>query len=255
MRTIALTLAVLLAGCSSTPARYSLDQAERALQRLPAQEVLVDWPAVGSTATATVGAQMVRVSRAAVVPVLALQEETVLTTPYSRSERMRLRVPRGELRLVGRDQDGGMFYEAAQALPLSYESEGFADEDTETAFGGIYLPAAGAPAVYWTDAGARDQARIAPARVAAFTQARREIGQDGTGVRRELVYAGISQTTVSLLYREYWGNAVVPAFAQELRYDTQLGKVVGYKGARLEILEASNTEITYRVLVPLSQSE
>lgn len=66
--------------------------------------------------------------------------------------------------------------------------------------------------------------------------------------RRELVYSGISQNTVTFVYREFKDNLARPAFTQELKYDLLQGRVVGYKGARFEIIEAGNTNVTYKVL-------
>ena len=42
-----------------------------------------------------------------------------------------------------------------------------------------------------------------------------------------------------------------PAFSQELKYDISQGKEIGYKSARFEIIKATNTELTYKVLKPL----
>lgn len=69
--------------------------------------------------------------------------------------------------------------------------------------------------------------------------------------KRELVYSGVSQNTISILYREFSDNMARPAFSQELKYDLSLGKEIGFKGARFEIVKASNTGITYKVLKAL----
>ncbi|MFZ6767669.1 hypothetical protein ACO0LM_11360 [Undibacterium sp. Di26W] len=66
--------------------------------------------------------------------------------------------------------------------------------------------------------------------------------------RREIVYSGVSQNTVTFIYREFKDNLARPAFTQELKYDLSQGRVVGYKGARFEIVEAGNTSVTYKVL-------
>ena len=39
-----------------------------------------------------------------------------------------------------------------------------------------------------------------------------------------------------------------PAFTQELKYDLGEGKVIGFKGARFEVLSATNVGIRYKVL-------
>jgi hypothetical protein len=66
--------------------------------------------------------------------------------------------------------------------------------------------------------------------------------------RRELVYSGVSQNTVTLVYREFKDDFARPAFTQELKYDLSQDRVIGYKGARFEVVKAGNTEITYKVI-------
>lgn len=70
---------------------------------------------------------------------------------------------------------------------------------------------------------------------------------------RELLYNGRSGSTIRFLYREYaatsGGSAVArPAFSQELTYDLNESPIIGFQSVRVEVLEASNTTIRYRVL-------
>lgn len=69
--------------------------------------------------------------------------------------------------------------------------------------------------------------------------------------RRELIYTGMSQNTITLQYREFNDNLARPAFTQELKYDLSQGKEIGYNGARFEIINAGNVELTYKVIKPL----
>lgn len=69
--------------------------------------------------------------------------------------------------------------------------------------------------------------------------------------KRELVYSGISQNTITILYREFSENIARPAFSQELKYDLSQGNAIGYKGARLEVIKATNTELVYKIIKPL----
>lgn len=68
---------------------------------------------------------------------------------------------------------------------------------------------------------------------------------------RELVYGGIANNVLTLVYREYKNGFARPAFTQELKYDLAIDKIVGYKGARFEVMSATNTELTYKVLAHL----
>lgn len=79
--------------------------------------------------------------------------------------------------------------------------------------------------------------------------------------QRELVYSGISQNTLSILYREFSGSLGVgdpknikdtaylrPRLSQELKYDLSQGDTIGYRGARFRVIKATNTSIKYEVL-------
>jgi hypothetical protein len=37
-------------------------------------------------------------------------------------------------------------------------------------------------------------------------------------------------------------------FSQEIQYDLADGNIIGFKGVRIEVIEAANTQIKYRVL-------
>ena len=43
-----------------------------------------------------------------------------------------------------------------------------------------------------------------------------------------------------------------PAFTQDLTYDLADGDEIGFRGARIKVLKATNTAITYVVLKPLA---
>ena len=68
------------------------------------------------------------------------------------------------------------------------------------------------------------------------------------GFRKELIYSGVAQGTISLEYREFADDMARPAFSQTLRYDLNEGRTIGFRGARFEILEANNISVRYRVL-------
>jgi hypothetical protein len=69
---------------------------------------------------------------------------------------------------------------------------------------------------------------------------------------QRLIYNGISGSTVRFLYREYSGDVNRVNYSQEVQYDLDQERVIGFKGARFEILQASNTSVTYRILEPFS---
>lgn len=75
--------------------------------------------------------------------------------------------------------------------------------------------------------------------------------RDELSFRKELVYTGIAQNVVSILYREFKDDMARPAFSQDLKYDLSESKIVGYRGARFEIIKATNQGLTYKTLKQL----
>ncbi len=66
-------------------------------------------------------------------------------------------------------------------------------------------------------------------------------------LQKNLVYSGRSGKTIMLSYREFQNDYARPAFTQDLTFDVSSDRVVGFRGARIEILNATNTTITYKV--------
>jgi hypothetical protein len=73
-------------------------------------------------------------------------------------------------------------------------------------------------------------------------------------IDQELIFNGRTGDYVRFIYREISSSGLMRTpFAQEVQYDLSLENVIGFKGARLEILEATNQYITYRVLRPFDR--
>lgn len=66
--------------------------------------------------------------------------------------------------------------------------------------------------------------------------------------QQTLIYSGKIGNRVTLGYREFSRDFARPAFSNEVTYDLSESNILGYKGARLEVIGATNTEITYKVL-------
>jgi hypothetical protein len=71
---------------------------------------------------------------------------------------------------------------------------------------------------------------------------------DKPSFRQELIYNGISGDNVKFLYREISNDLMRPAFTQEVQYDLSQEMTIGFKGVRIQIIEASNTRLKYKVL-------
>ena len=67
-------------------------------------------------------------------------------------------------------------------------------------------------------------------------------------LRMELIYNGTVDNSVRFLYRELSSGYMRDAFSQEVQYDLNESKEIGFKGARLLIHNATNRNIEYEVL-------
>lgn len=63
-----------------------------------------------------------------------------------------------------------------------------------------------------------------------------------------LLYNGKVGSKVTVSYREFSNGMARAGFTNEASYDLSDSKIIGYKGARLEVLNATNTELTYKVI-------
>ena len=72
--------------------------------------------------------------------------------------------------------------------------------------------------------------------------------QSAAGFRRTLIYNGKVGNKLTLGYREFSGGLARAAFNNTVEYDLKESKVIGYAGARIEVIDATNTSIKYRVL-------
>jgi len=73
-------------------------------------------------------------------------------------------------------------------------------------------------------------------------------------VQRTLLYSGRSGNKINVGYREFSGSIARPAFSNNVEYDMNESTNIGYKGALLDIIEATNSYIKYKVLSNFNNS-
>jgi len=66
--------------------------------------------------------------------------------------------------------------------------------------------------------------------------------------QQTLIYSGKVGDKINVSYREFSDNFARPAFSNEVEYDMSESSTIGYKGAKIEVIEATNEFIKYRVL-------
>jgi hypothetical protein len=66
--------------------------------------------------------------------------------------------------------------------------------------------------------------------------------------KQQFIYNGKINNGLKFIYREFINDMARPAFSQDLQYDLADGNLIGFKGLRIEIIKATNTNIEYKVL-------
>lgn len=66
--------------------------------------------------------------------------------------------------------------------------------------------------------------------------------------QQTLIYSGRIGDKINIAYREFSHSSARPAFSNDVEYDLSVSNQIGYKGALIEVIEADNSAITYRVI-------
>ena len=69
-----------------------------------------------------------------------------------------------------------------------------------------------------------------------------------SSTKSELIYSGKAGNVIKIVYREYSNDYARPAFSQELQYDLSETKLLKFKKTTIEVMSATNQEITFKVL-------
>lgn len=72
--------------------------------------------------------------------------------------------------------------------------------------------------------------------------------ETGKNFQQTLIYSGRIGDKLNISYREFSGGMARDAFTNSIEYDLSVSNTVGYKGALLEVIEADNRKITYKLL-------
>ena len=69
-----------------------------------------------------------------------------------------------------------------------------------------------------------------------------------TSFKQKFIYNGRVDNAVKFIYREFDEGVNRSTFQQDLQYDLSESNIIGFKELRLEVIEATNQNITYKVL-------
>ena len=65
--------------------------------------------------------------------------------------------------------------------------------------------------------------------------------------QQTLIYNGKVGSRINIAYREFSNNMARPAFNNNVEYDLSESANIAYKGAELEVLEATNQHIKFKL--------
>ena len=65
---------------------------------------------------------------------------------------------------------------------------------------------------------------------------------------QEFIYNGRYEDNLKFIYREFSDDLARPAFTQEVQYDLGAGNQIGFKNLLIEVINATNTNISYKVI-------
>ncbi len=71
---------------------------------------------------------------------------------------------------------------------------------------------------------------------------------NATNFRNELIYGGRSGPVLRFVYREFLADQRSPSLSMEFQIDLADGPMFGFRGARIEVIEATNLSLRYRVI-------
>lgn len=75
-----------------------------------------------------------------------------------------------------------------------------------------------------------------------------KISEKANSFQQTLIYSGKIGNKINIGYREFSGNAARPAFNNDVEYDLSESNIIGYKGARIQVIDANNNSIKYILL-------
>lgn len=66
--------------------------------------------------------------------------------------------------------------------------------------------------------------------------------------KQEFIYNGKVGNSIKFIFREFVDDFARPSFTQDIQYDLNESSIVGFKGLKMEVISATNTLITYKVI-------
>lgn len=79
-------------------------------------------------------------------------------------------------------------------------------------------------------------------------ECKKQLSERGNSFQQTLIYSGRIGDKINIGYREFSNNTARPAFNNDVEYDLSSSNIIGYKGALIEVINADNRSITYKLI-------
>jgi len=77
---------------------------------------------------------------------------------------------------------------------------------------------------------------------------KKQLSERGNSFQQTLIYNGRVGDKINVGYREFSNNTARPAFNNDVEYDLSSSNTIGYKGSVIEVMEANNSSVTYKLI-------
>jgi hypothetical protein len=211
MKYLVLCAAILLSGCATVQFNGAESQVTK-----------IDQPPIGQVVTASIGDRLLQKGEIVQQNVLQVNH-TIDGVAYD--------IPQGVYRGVGHDAKSDFY--TAVGVVKSF----IADPPKALMLG----KAPGSELCVVTIFGGK-------ACYSGDFERKNQVSERGTSFQQTLIYSGRVGDKIKVSYREFSNDMARPAFNNDVEYDLSVSNIIGYKGARIEVLKADNTSITYRVI-------
>ena len=227
MRVPVLVLALALAGCVTTPPQHNYRPVARAVNTPPLNEVR----------EARVGEEMLR-TRVGIVSEAVYVPKELVVSMYT--------ITPGYFRKVGQTDAGEFFHAGGGAEDGRIIQQGIADVPQALAVrakdGALCVVT-----VFNFMVCDRPQAAVTfPSKEGFERRTRMEATSNAS--QQALVYAGRDGNKIRLLYRAAVGDFAASPDSRAIDHDLMASRVIEYRGGRIEVLDATDRAIRYRVL-------
>lgn len=210
-------------------------------------------PELGKIITTNIGDPMISTLRVAVLPAIELANDIIVSAAESVDYSILTTLWAGSYVFWFKDASGGTYFKSKRVLPVLWKAVKPKGKDNASVNyrGGIHIGTNGSTSFYFIWEGRDSPTELYASSDIKYVSTTAHIDLPAENLQKELVYAGLSQSTVTLKYREYWRGVSRPDYSQDVRYDISQGRSIGFRESRFEVIEANNTTITYRAAVHL----